>query len=433
MAIPEKIYRRVSYEPEILNLGLDELESKYELIYSETEHAKSYAIALKTIACAASPPPKLPLSRLLKLAANPPSFSLHFDLIKDPAFILLSQAIAKKTAPQKLAPVPEAPFLEEFFGASLPKTDPIKPQFAVGLVPFSTLSSLPSESAVPFSGGGGGTAFIKVPQKEKKDPEKLSNFRISKEPSSGLESVKTRFERAVKKASLLNKGCADHPFTHILKESYWQEKLIDTHPYGSDIYELLLPWQKSKTHFSFDTYLKIKPHLLPTAGVRYLDAEERKEFEVTLADGKVISASKAPLCTDIFKGDKKEKLAIYVLSKEEKLYIGPYRLGRFHHSSFCSGEPVIGAGEIKTNKEGTIELISSKSCHYTPTAMQLHTMLDFLESHGVNLGTIALVENNEEGFVRHPSVEHFRTSSPRSPALAYLRSSPPPGSPGGFF
>ncbi len=77
--------------------------------------------------------------------------------------------------------------------------------------------------------------------------------------------------------------------------------------------------------------------------------------------------------------------AIYVLSPEGLLYAGSHRVDYFHHSSFLAGGAVLAAGEIVTNPEGQITMISDKSGHYKPSRKQMLNILRFFHNCGVNL------------------------------------------------
>ena len=63
--------------------------------------------------------------------------------------------------------------------------------------------------------------------------------------------------------------------------------------------------------------------------------------------------------------DSTGKSFIYVLGPDKKVYTGEYNRGTFNHSSFLSGSPVMGAGELVV-KDGKIVEITDKSGHYEP-------------------------------------------------------------------
>jgi hypothetical protein len=127
-------------------------------------------------------------------------------------------------------------------------------------------------------------------------------------------------------------------------------------------------------------------------GVRYLTAEKRVKYNVGYKNGKLYWAKWAdeqPLDTTIPKFFKrkheefsrfagKDDLAIWVLSKEEKLYTHAAKLHRFHHSSFTSGDNIICAGDWEV-KDGKIAWISGSSGHYQPSFANLREGMKVLQ------------------------------------------------------
>lgn len=251
-------------------------------------------------------------------------------------------------------------------------------------------------------------------------------FQIFSRTISGAESLYSKKQRIWAKASQLTKGLGRLFHEAILiKPSYWQEVLLKDHPYGADIGDYLSAWEMNKKiTYSFDDFMALKPpHLRPQACVHYLTNAEKKGMEIQFIEGKLYFRG-APLDTSTIETDKEEGYAIYVLSCDFQFYVGPYLVGKFHHSSFVSGGPVLGAGEIKTDKDGTLLSITSKSGHYKPTPVQFHTTLEFLEAHGVDLSKVSLIENGSSGSLKkYASVPEFRVSTPSPTKGLFIRSS----------
>ena len=69
------------------------------------------------------------------------------------------------------------------------------------------------------------------------------------------------------------------------------------------------------------------------------------------------------------------------MSENGKIYISKYNeFGKFHHSSFLSGEKVAAAGEISINK-GIIKVVNNRSGHYMPNIGNVkNNVLDELDS-----------------------------------------------------
>lgn len=256
----------------------------------------------------------------------------------------------------------------------------------------------------------------------------------------GAEHLSSKLKRALDKAAYLGKGLVSMaPAGKVLDERYWQEALISSHPSGAELEDFFDVWKTSRSGLAFEEWLMQKPARLHPPSITYLTPEERKEFAVTFTEGRLYQKG-APLSTGKIQTDKESGAAIYVILSDEVMYVGPYLLSRFQHSSFNCGQPVIGAGEILTDPEGNILEISSKSGHYKPTPQQLADTVAFLEKMGIDLDYIHVVENSEEGIKRHESARDFLTlarsisSGSTSPMKSPMRTpAPSPSGAGADF
>jgi len=109
--------------------------------------------------------------------------------------------------------------------------------------------------------------------------------------------------------------------------------------------------------------------------------DERAPYLVRIQDGPLWSGG-LPLTGETSKDSK--GLLNFVLSPELELYAGPLVPGRFHHSSFLAGGPLVAAGEF-TMDQGRIKTITNRSGHYKPSAAILLRFLRFLNAKGVDL------------------------------------------------
>ena len=253
------------------------------------------------------------------------------------------------------------------------------------------------------------------------DNELLGNreFRLFARSIPGAESFRTKLQRAWEKACYLTEGLnAMAPSGKMMDNKYWQEALLPTHPSGADLEDFFDSWKRSRSTLCFEDWFMEKPARLHPPSLKYLNSEERQSYAVTFEGGRVFQAGR-PLVTDAIASDKRSHASIYVILSDGKMYVGPYLLGKFQHSCFNGGKPVIGAGEIKTNTEGTIIELSSKSGHYKPTVDQLHDAVAFLEKNGIDLTDVHLEENGEDSITRHSSAkDFFALGSPRSRSMS---------------
>jgi hypothetical protein len=119
--------------------------------------------------------------------------------------------------------------------------------------------------------------------------------------------------------------------------------------------------------------------------VKYLNAEERKRYELTVRNGKLYDAEGKPFDTSTSSTAFSENEAIFVISKDGRLYASTEPMdGYFHHSSLVAGEPVPGVGGVKAN-DGTLKVFSDGSGHYRPTLKQLKWTIRYLQKLGLDL------------------------------------------------
>lgn len=88
---------------------------------------------------------------------------------------------------------------------------------------------------------------------------------------------------------------------------------------------------------------------------------------------------------------------IWVLSDfdEPVFYSHMGILGRFHHSSFLSGDKVASAGEWRV-ENGVIVWINGASGHYQPETWRFAKTLLLLQGKGIQVGSVLLYRNSDE-------------------------------------
>lgn len=239
--------------------------------------------------------------------------------------------------------------------------------------------------------------FIDYSQKidgfETEEHKKIREDRHNKLPEKA--KTKEKLARALSKAKKLGKGLQKNPNAKLLTGAYWPEAIVSKEFHSSAMESLFKVWKETDTDLDFETWIKKEFPDHPLPPLAYLDKNERKEYLVSIQNGMLVSAddNKTPKDTteynSLFSG---QGFAIFVLAPDSSLYIGEHKIGKFHHSSFLSGAPTLSAGEIKTNSEGKILCVTSKSGHYRPSKAELVNILSHLESHGVNLKDVVVKE-----------------------------------------
>jgi hypothetical protein len=123
--------------------------------------------------------------------------------------------------------------------------------------------------------------------------------------------------------------------------------------------------------------------------VKYLNADERLQYQMHIKDGKLYDAEGNLFDTSdaktLFEGSGN---AIFVMDEFGTIYASKVQeVGLFHHSSFLSGQPIASAGELVVER-GVIREITRRSGHYQPTAEQLNQFVEVLNKSGVDINGI---------------------------------------------
>jgi len=138
---------------------------------------------------------------------------------------------------------------------------------------------------------------------------------------------------------------------------------------------------------TYDTFVE--------TGVTYKDNPyQRFSYLVMFHGGKMYQKGKLLSTRTMRTHFSKDGWAIFVISTSGLWYLGSHVVGKFQHSSFLGGRPVLSAGKIKV-ENGEPVLITAKSGHYTPTMDQFLAGLRSLNKLGVNMVQLnVLVKDN---------------------------------------
>jgi hypothetical protein len=128
-----------------------------------------------------------------------------------------------------------------------------------------------------------------------------------------------------------------------------------------------------------------------------LDPEERKKYRTTCDQGMLIRNGFAYNTEFDKTRHSGAGYGIFVVGPDQDLYCGSHIGGVFHHSSFLGEGAIAAAGEVKTDSNGNILELSSKSGHYQPTDSQNLYMLRYFRDHGADLGSVKFTFYGEKG------------------------------------
>ncbi|MCE5293284.1 MAG: hypothetical protein LLF94_01555 [Chlamydiales bacterium] len=158
------------------------------------------------------------------------------------------------------------------------------------------------------------------------------------------------------------------------------------HPYAYDKFakKVVTAWENHKhTKKSLEAYLdkhltKKEKAYLRNHAIEYVRPHQQSDYEVTFHGDEVRIGGKVP----------KNGWYIYVLGGEPTTLLASRKIkGRFHHTSFFHGAPVVSAGEIKI-KDGKLKSAFMRSGHYKPTEVHGEYLREYLKQEK-NMGSIA--------------------------------------------
>lgn len=157
-----------------------------------------------------------------------------------------------------------------------------------------------------------------------------------------------------------------------------QQNRRDTlvHIYGPVMQALYLDWKSSNLSLNWFEFVKRYATEQQLDSMRknivlYLNDHEAQHYKVTfgLTGAMWLNGKSIP-----------NGYYMFVLDVDgTNLYIGPKRRGRFHHTSFVHGKPVLCAGFLKI-KSGTVCAIQLHSGHYRPSVQHGLLLRKFFQS-----------------------------------------------------
>ncbi|TDH71657.1 hypothetical protein CCR75_001067 [Bremia lactucae] len=200
----------------------------------------------------------------------------------------------------------------------------------------------------------------------------------------------------------------------ILHKDFWLEALDKHHRYGFHLRAFHKAWKHEMATYedhghnncknaSFFDWLdhgngqyvelpECTQHGLRSTRVEYCNAEERQVYKlefVALKESKAVRVQYA-MSQRVIHTDERSKW-IFVIDLSGFMYLGRKRKGRFHHSSFVSGAPIVAAGKIII-KNGIILAVEPHSGHFKPRLENLQALCSILATHGVDIDRIAFIK-----------------------------------------
>jgi hypothetical protein len=185
--------------------------------------------------------------------------------------------------------------------------------------------------------------------------------------------------------------------------NYWLERLDPKHRSATALKGCYETWSKlpqSSPHYgkTFFEYVDATRADLQQS-VRYdknkIDTDaaarrlRRRELQALLEGGKVYrvlpSGNRGDIYDTVASNMKTEfagtGFAIFVWDHKKRLFSGLHVANSLHHSTPRGGKPVKCAGELRTNNEGKLVMITSKTGHYTTTPKEFREFVEYLRTN----------------------------------------------------
>jgi hypothetical protein len=186
--------------------------------------------------------------------------------------------------------------------------------------------------------------------------QELGIRKLSSKEDSKLESLKNKVKKVAKCCLVDGVNVPEVAGITINKKN--------SHVYGQKIKEHYAKWEESKTSKDFDDYLKEKLSskefkALKKSIVKYLNPHAAKKYAIIFDKNGYVQQNGKTL---------EDGVHMFSLNlNATKLYAGKKEKGRFHHSSFTSGDPVQCAGNFII-KNGKLAAAKLESGHYRPNS-----------------------------------------------------------------
>ncbi|MCL7029839.1 hypothetical protein MKW94_022276, partial [Papaver nudicaule] len=203
----------------------------------------------------------------------------------------------------------------------------------------------------------------------------------------------------------VGKGLSKDNKAQKLALQHWLEAIDPRHRYGHNLHFYYVTWLRCDSRQPFFYWLdigdgreinlvdKCPRSRLQHQCIKYLGPIERKNYEVTVEDGKFMYKQSGELLNTSDESD--DAKWIFVLSTSKNLYVGQKKKGTFQHSSFLAGGATSAAGRLVV-ENGTLKAVWPHSGHYRPTEQNFQEFVSFLKEHNVDLTDVKKSPTDED-------------------------------------
>jgi hypothetical protein len=177
-----------------------------------------------------------------------------------------------------------------------------------------------------------------------------------------------------------------------MRARYYLERIDEKHRYGQELEQARRVWlENASDNTPFFEWLSDNEREIITEaqdGVVYMDATQRRRFEVQITGGRIVSSHDEELRAALAEFDSDQ--LIFVVDLDGRLYALPKVKYDLHHSSFLSGGKVRMAGTFQVDDKLAICAVTNASGHYAVGETDVEAFLPWLAERGVRLHGIKL-------------------------------------------
>jgi hypothetical protein len=152
--------------------------------------------------------------------------------------------------------------------------------------------------------------------------------------------------------------------------------------------EITVPNERSKIVGTFSSFLRKKQPSATKPQITYLDAQSAEQYRVIFSNSQMqhqpdanteqLPQKENGVIDSLHLQGKQPHYGAYVLDNVGNMFFNEHVKGKFHHSSFTSGEKVLCSGMIKI-ESGKVKILNNNSGHYKPHEIHLATLIYLLK------------------------------------------------------
>ena len=218
---------------------------------------------------------------------------------------------------------------------------------------------------------------------------------VTSKPPSGAENNQNRRAALENLAESIRKEFKTLGLQTLYRaHGYWLERLDPRHRAGHNLHARYREWSQNNIGTAGESFwdhvdslerasLDTDEHLKDEYVAYFLgqNKEKRALYKVHAEDGKLKDINNDPVntgnMTTVHSGNG---WGILIFNYKDELFVSSHKLNEFHHSTLMAGKPVKSAGDMATDTDGKVKMVTVKSGHYRPKAKHVKAVLLYLQA-----------------------------------------------------